>query len=180
MKTPKSMVSTLLILSTLFFTPGCQSPTPVSPIVITLVPLINSTVAGAIIVGAQQDTNVVAYASLAKNVILSFTTNSTLAPSALAAALNAIQINGVSPTVVKLVATGLVGIYESFAQQVAVNGVNNNGDLVTILNAMVTGIDEGEQVVTGSASLKLAPGVTLQSRRAVDIANYQKWKAAHP
>ncbi len=170
-----------MLASTFLLLQGCGSlPTPPSSLAQTLAPLITSTVSGGIIYGYSQDQGVALYASLIRDGVVNFLTTTNLSAAQLLIDLHKIPISGVNPMIAALVVNTIVGVYDSFAQQVVVGGVANNGDLSVLLNAVVAGIDQGLSVTTGLKKFTLRKGVTADQVRATDTANYQKWRKTHP
>jgi len=172
MKKSKSLIAAILLSTFIPFTmfQGCATTGSLGT---KFAPLVSSTVSGGIIVAYQQtkDARILDYAKLLRAGVNDFLLQTNFDAAQLQADLSKISNQRYQFRIAQLILTTVVGVYGTYAQQVVVNGVQNNADLKILLTALVTGID------TGVAAMSSPPTISAQQQKDVDA--YYQWRTTH-
>jgi hypothetical protein len=112
-----------------------------------IAPALAATVSGSVIYGYSKDENVLVYAGAVKEALKQFIVAEDLQPAALQAAITALPMKELKTPEVQLVMGPIFASYKVFAEQRVKDGLKDNEGLRVLVQAMIDGIDAGQDAI---------------------------------
>ncbi len=112
-----------------------------------IAPALAATVSGAVIYGQTRDGNTVFYAGAIKAALREFIVSNDLSPANLQVAISALPIRELKQPEAQLLMTPVFTAYKVYVDQRAKAGLRDNEGLRVLIQAMIDGIEAGEQAI---------------------------------
>lgn len=172
----KYLVAALMSL-VLMVCPSCTTPTPTpaSPTATILAPLLTEVVAGGLDLLYVKYPAIQPYVSNVGAAISDFVLSTNLDYTYLQKALAAVDGAGLPTDVTTEIDNLIVKAYQTCTAELG--NIQNNGDLVLLLNAVVAGINQSTPVVLFKQGNKVKLSIAQAQQQAKDITAYKAWKA---
>lgn len=158
----KNPIIGLILAALILITPGCTTTDTgkqqIDPVAAEkLAPILSGSVAGAVVYAYTRNANTEAIVDAVKVGLNEFLLTTNMSPAALQAKLNGLPVPALKTPEAQLIIAPLLATYAGFADSSVKDKVKQDEGLRILIQAMVTGLDQGLEGIRAMKQAALTP-----------------------